>query len=812
MWTAVVLLLGAFGLALTSARVKSATFDEDAYVGKGTAIWIAGNYGLEIAHPPLGPMLSTLPLLTEPELALPLDHGCWPDGTARSCGRELLFFRSDTRRVLLLARLPSLFLTLVLATLVHHWAAELFGRKAGLVAFILCAFDPNILAHGRLVTLDLVTTLIIFLTCFLFWRFWRRPTRRRLVTLGVALGMAGATHFATGLLVPILIIASLARAWHPLEASGIPALRAPFRWRRWAVTLGLLLVAGAVSLVVIWGIHSFSIGPVSRWQDIRLPAPAFFNELARRLQEKPGAPNSFLLGRHYTGGWWPYFLVAFLVKTPLPTILLMALAVTNLIRQGGGRFADLLLLAVPGVYFVAASLSDFNRGYRYILPILPFLFVLGGRAACSDWGSVPDKRRSWLGYVPTVLLGWLVTTNAMIYPHYLAYFNELVGPRNGYRVLVDSSLDWGQDLPALERYVEEHEVSFLYLSWFGESRPSQYDIPHRFIPSKPDELTDIFTRVYHPEYPPPGTYAISATNLQGLLFDDKDLFGYFLDQEPVAQPGYSVMIYKVPRLLDLDAAPVSIALGGTAIDQVPSGVFEDSWRTNDLGLRWFDPETSCILPADSEVWYVLNAQTGGGAFPCPYWEQAQTVAHTVDREARGELLLYRLQPDQAALGRWLDKVTKESGMIISDEVSFAAGEAPEQRQVVSPPVDLGDRLDLVGYDTSAERLQPGEAWHLVTYWKVAADGGRPLKAFVQLLDDGGHPRAQYDGFDIPSIGWRTGDLLVQRHSLSVPVDLEPGRYWVQMGLYAAATKERLPVLLSDGGVSTRVLLSPLEVE
>ncbi|MGD8969427.1 MAG: hypothetical protein PVI07_18135, partial [Anaerolineae bacterium] len=121
-------------------------------------------------------------------------------------------------------------------------------------------------------------------------------------------------------------------------------------------------------------------------------------------------------------------------------------------------------------------------------------------------------------------------------------------------------------------------------------------------------------------------------------------------------------------------------------------------------------------------------------------------------------------------------------------------------------------LELMGYDTSTELLQRGEAWHMVTYWRVTADGGRPLKAFVQLLDDAGNPRAQYDGFDIPSIGWRTGDLLVQRHSLSVPGDLEPGRYWVQLGLYDAATKERLPLLLSDGGVSTRALLPSLEVE
>lgn len=805
------LLLLSLALMVTSARGKSATFDEDAYIGKGTAIWMAGNYQLEVAHPPLGPMLSTLPLLTEPDLSPPVDHRCWPAGTARSCGRELLFYRSDTRRVLLLARLPTMFATLVLAALVHRWAADLFGKRAGLVALALCALDPNILAHGRLVTLDLVTTLVIFLSCFLFWRFWSHPSAGRLALLGIALGAAGATHFATGLLIPIFVVASLARTWQPVRTSEIPELSRNSRWQRWAVTLGLLLAAGLVAALVIWGIHSFNVGPVPRWQDIRLPAPTLFNELAMRLQEKSGAPDSFLLGRHYVGGWWPYFIIALFVKTPWPTLLLAGVGTVSLIRQRGGRFAHAIILVVPVAYFLVAILSDFNRGYRYILPVLPFMFLSGGRAARLAW-EPQGGRRPWFRYAPALLLVWLVTSNGLIYPHYLAYFNELVGPRNGHKVLVDSNVDWGQDLPALERYVAEHDLESVYLSWFGESRPAQYDIPHRFIPSKPDELSDIHTRVYHPDYPPPGDYAISATNLQALLFDDKHLFGYFLEREPAAQPGYSMMIYEVPRLLDPEAPSVTVALGNTQIDQIPPSVFEDFWRTNDLALRWFDVATSCILPTESDLWYVLDRPAGDDALLCPHWEQAEEVARLSERGGDDELYLYRLRTDQAAHSRWLGELWEDSPMIISDETDFAPGEAPDMRRDVAPPLRFGDRLNLMGYNLSSRVLRPGETWHAATYWQVAADGGRPLKAFVQVLDDAGNPRTQYDGFDVPSIGWHEGDLLVQRHALSIPGDLEPGRYWVQFGLYDAQSKQRLPVLLGEENLGSRVLLPPLEVK
>jgi 4-amino-4-deoxy-L-arabinose transferase-like glycosyltransferase len=695
--------------------------------------------------------------------------------------------------VLFLVRLPTIALLVMLGALVHRWATEMYGRWGGLLALVVCTFGPNLLAHGRLLTLDLPAAACTCLVLYAAWRFWARSTWWHLIALGVALGLAGATRYTLGFLVPVLVATPAIFAGHSRKPGVARSLMA-------------FAAAGVVAAFTVWAIYGFTFGKVPG-TEMRLPAPAYFYDLRELLTYRRKPQDAFLLGKHYTGGWWPYFLVTMAVKMPLPTLALLCAAFVSIFTWRDIRRGEWMLLIASGFYYGLSLLSPFNIGHRHLLPILPLLSILVGRLA----PRIVRGRAAWR-YATAALVGWLAWGTLRIHPHYLAYFNELVGPRSGYRVLVDSNLDWGQDLPALEKYVEEHEVSYLYLSWFGESRPSQYNIPHRFIPSKPDELTDIFTRAYHPEYPPPGDYAISATNLQGLLFDDKELFGYFLGQEPVAQPGYSVMIYKVPRLLDPDAAPVTVALGSAQIDQVPSGVFEDFWHTNDLRLRWFDPETSCILPAESDIWYILSGQAVDGAFLCPHWEQAQAIARTVDRKDAGELSLYRVQPDQAGLSAWLDKVTKESSMIISDEVAYAPSEAPELRQEVSPPLSFDDRLELVGYDTSTELLQPGEAWYLVTHWQVTADGGRPLKAFVQLLDDDGNPRAQYDGFDVPSIGWRTGDILVQRHSLSIPGDLEPSRYWVQVGLYDAATKERLPVLRSGASVGTRVLLPPLEVK
>lgn len=785
------ILLLIFALALTSMRVKSATFDEDAYVGKGAAAWFRGEFGLRTAHPALAPILGTAPLLTEPGFGEKVGSlSKCESGSARSCGREMLFQRSNTHRVLFLVRLPIVMLLVTLGALVYRWARELYGGWGGLLALTVYALEPNLLAHGRLLTLDLAATFFACLVICTAWRFWRRPGWARLIGWGVALGLAGATRYTLGFLVPVLIVVAILRA-----RSGPLKL-----WQ----ALGALMVAGCVAALTVWVVYGFSFGPVPDW-GVRLPAPAYFYDLKELLAYRDKPQDAFLLGQNYTGGRWYYFIVTLLVKTPLPLLIMIGAAFVLLIRRRDVRSGEPFILITVGFYYALSLFSPFNIGHRHLLLILPLLTVFIGRL--GPW--LAERKPDWR-YATGGLIVWLAFSTLRVHPHYLAYFNELVGPQDGYRVLVDSNLDWGQDLPALERYVQEHEVPFLYLSWFGESRPEQYDIPQRYIPSKPDQLSDLFTRVYHPDYPPPGLYAISATNLQGVLFDDKDIFDYFRQREPIAQPGYSIQVYEVERMLDADAAPVAVALGSTQIDQVPPLAFEEYWRTNDLQLRWFDAGGSCVLPAADESWYVIPTDAEN-AFLCLSFpmvrDDLETVAQLPTRNGGGELQLYRW--------RGLDHTAREdrlrSPLIISDEIEFAPGDAPELRREVIPPLRFGERLDFVGYRVFSETLRPGMEWTLVSFWRVASDGGVPLKAFVQLLDDAGNPRAKYDGFDVPVIGWREGDLLMQRHPLAIPDDLHPGRYWVQFGLYNAWTQERLPVLLGDEHVGSRLLLPPLEV-
>jgi hypothetical protein len=190
------------------------------------------------------------------------------------------------------------------------------------------------------------------------------------------------------------------------------------------------------------------------------------------------------------------------------------------------------VLYVPVAAFFFVTLFSFlSIGYRHILPVLPFLFVIAGRVA--NWGS-----RRWVRIALIVLCLWYAVGTVGIHPHYLAYFNEGVGgPSNGYRYLVDSNLDWGQDLKNLKAFMDKNGIEEIHLAYFGSARPSYYDIRALSLPvDRPDDLETRSAAVY----------AISATYLQGGYLGDTEAFGWLREYEPFAKVGYSIFLYRLP--------------------------------------------------------------------------------------------------------------------------------------------------------------------------------------------------------------------------------------------------------------------------
>jgi 4-amino-4-deoxy-L-arabinose transferase-like glycosyltransferase len=377
------------------------------------------------------------------------------------------------------ARIPMIILGIILGVYVYRWTRELFGVNAGLMALFIYTFSPNILAHTRLITHDISAICFMFIALYYFWRFNKTPTRKNLVLSGITLGFALLSKF-----------------------SGV-------------------LGYGFMSQRLL----DLSDGHLN-FTGIRLPAGAYINGIVLHLHHTKVIPRQFfLMGVVSMKTWWYFYIVGLLVKVPIAAIIFFCLGLLDFRKKRFLNLVDGSFLAIP-VIFIFLYFSFFvpvNRGLRYILPVFPFVFVFIGGAVSQQ------MKGKWMKAIIIALGLWYVVSSVRIFPHYLSYFNEFAGgPDNGYKYLVDSDLDWGQDLKGLKSYMEKRNINKIKLDYFGYLDPKHYRIKHEKLKSLPTS----------------GYVAVSATNLQNVYSDTPD-YSYLRTLQPVDKIGYSIFIYSL---------------------------------------------------------------------------------------------------------------------------------------------------------------------------------------------------------------------------------------------------------------------------
>lgn len=568
-WTAVPLILLFFWLALHSMALDSPTMDEQNHLARGIAFWRSGgDPRLSLEHPPLVNSLSALPLLTLPNVVVPFDHPSWvemspPDIYWYVFAEEFLWHANqDVTRMIFLGRLPVIFLTIGLGLVGFHFARELWGDGAGLLALFLLLFEPNILAHGRLITTDLGGALFSFLALYLLWRLWQTKgwNWRHWLWVGMALGLAFGSKLSTLGFLPILGVLALLPLYPPQPG--------PY-WQTAGRRVMQLGTAVLLSLVVTWAIFGFEWGafrfPSETLQFLNStsgPMPTFWAGLDQILNVSRGGRAAFLLGEFSDAGFPLYFPVAFLVKTPLAILIALPIAAIVLLWQRQTRQQALYLL-IPALYYFGLSMwSGVNIGYRHLLPILPLLLVLiSGLVAGGKWLVAGDKsseklttdyRARFTDYglrlTAYSLAAILLLETLTIHPHYLSFFNAVAGgPANGPRLLADSNVDWGQDLRRLQIWMAENEVESVKLGWFGTAVPAYYGLQYEPLPGFPrPEFYSLWNSPpFDPAQPEPGIYALSASSLWESHWANKTVYPWFRAREPDDRVGYSIWIYRV---------------------------------------------------------------------------------------------------------------------------------------------------------------------------------------------------------------------------------------------------------------------------
>ncbi len=485
------------------------TGDEIAHLTAGYSYWKTDDYRLQPENGNLPQRIAALPLLHR-DLKFPtLDQNAWRISDVWDLGFQWFYdCGNDLASMLRAGRMMIALLGAATGALVFLWARRLYGDKAGLLAVGLFAFCPTMLANGALITSDMTATFMFLAAVTAFWAMAHRLSFVRILVFGLALGLLCVAKFSAPVVAPICAILFAVRV------AGRETLESGWPWRlpivgRLKVALSLVgatLAACALAIGVIWASYGFKYPMFRHFEPNRVRSLVGWDVLedrggllvpilrfARTHELLPESyiygfahtyrfsryRKAFLNGEYRSTGWLSFFPYTTLVKTPLALFGLIALggAYAASRRRSAAQWRERLyewspLLTLFAIYWAFMLSSGLNIGHRHIIPVYPVYFVMAAGAAA--WLTRPIR---WTGVCVAALAVWFACESLWIRPHYIAYFNELVGPTDAWKHIVDSSLDWGQDLPSVRTWLDEHPPSGpVFISYFGSGDINYYGI------------------------------------------------------------------------------------------------------------------------------------------------------------------------------------------------------------------------------------------------------------------------------------------------------------------------------------------------
>lgn len=537
-------------------------WDEVGHLPAGISHWKTGRFDLYRVNPPLARMVATAPLAAcdagidwywEPAYLFARPE--WDLGAKmiEANGPDYLFF-------LRVARLMCLPFAVLAIWVVWRWSSELFGPLGGMLSVTVWGFSPFVLTNAQMITPDTAAAAFGALACFVFRRWLMEGTLRWAFLAGVSLGLAELTKFTWVILFGV---------W-PLQWLLYRSILRMPRFVRG--DMAQLLLIFAVGIFVINTGYGFE-GTLRRLGDYQffskslggtklensnewiagnrfrgtvlaaLPIPLpenMINGIDRQKLDFESNFVSYLRGEWRDRGWYHFYLYGILVKEPTGFLFLSLCALYSACRLpwSSRAIAEAICVLLPGLtlFVFVSSQTGFNHHVRYVLPAMIF-FAIGMGVCGQNYGE--HRLRTIVSCVAVVtgVIGCLI-----VYPHTHAFFNSLAGgPLGGPRHLMNSDLDWGQDLLLLRDWAHAHPDQPLdgYVSslprWLGISELT--DLPReevpKLVPGK--ELSE------GNGGPVPGRFAVTVKSLHGR----KPGYGYFRELTPVARVGYTVWIYEL---------------------------------------------------------------------------------------------------------------------------------------------------------------------------------------------------------------------------------------------------------------------------
>ncbi len=568
-----------------ASRLKSPVFDEPPHIASGLSYLETHVFHGNLQHPPLLKEISAVFLSLagihwpkEPLADALIHGGPGSEGLEWRIGYDIIT-KKGANRVMFWARMPFILLGGLLGFLIYWWGRELVGPGAALAALFFYTFDPTVIAHSGWVTTDVGITVFAIVFLFALWRYIERPDWRRTVFAGLALGAVLGAKFSAVFFLPIAVMLLAAAARWPLkqaeeEKAEVPAqpritkaapnspcpcgsgkkykkchgAEGPATTAHQGVHRALVrknLITYAIAFAVMFAVAAVFIEALYFFPS----DPLLYIKGLRKVNADHlvGYPV-YLHGQVAEPRFYSYFLETWLVKEPLVAIGLALAGLFLLLRD---RSVPVLkkafLLLTPVVFFLATTFLADNMGVRYLIPILPFSYLLGGLALTKVLAQP-----KWGRYAAAAACLWAVIAAVGIFPDHLSYFNEAAcllespgqigmdgGSRCGIEWLDDSNIDWGQGLKELRLWMNAHgNGRTLRLAYFGSYPPNGYGLKY--------ENLDV--QALLPE-PAPGLYAVSAHFVARVPVLGATLAGgageWLRRIQPVAVVNHAFYIYDV---------------------------------------------------------------------------------------------------------------------------------------------------------------------------------------------------------------------------------------------------------------------------
>jgi hypothetical protein len=572
-----------------SIRRQSQTFDEGFHLLGGYRYWQCGDFGTNPEHPPLVKFVAAAPVY----FTLPAPIGeCGKEPNTKNDtfakGSDYYYKQGlDADSMLFRARMAAALFSLLLAITAYLFAAELFGGIAGLFALAVMVFEPNLLANGALITTDVGVSACMLATVYAMYRYGVRRSWQRLILVGLLAGLTLSCKHSGVLVLPMLILLGVVDVF--LQQPG----------NRNEVGAELVKKAGALACIfviataVLWTVYGWRYSARPNGNAMSIPLTQFLLDVraqgthgllvdhaipliaeAHLLPEaylygfvdvlnisNPGQPP-FILGTLYPHGKWFYFPVAFVIKSTLGFLAMLAIVLFAVPWRKSGQLRQFLYLTIPPALLLGISLtSGLNIGYRHVFPMVGFLTVLIGGGA----SYLMAKRREWK-WVLVALLVFHCVSSLRAYPNYLSYTNEAWGgPKQAYRYLTDANVDWGNGVLQLRDYLKQRNINDCWVAYDGAVDLDYYRIPCRKLAPNAGAVTE----------PPPmkakGTFIISDLTWSGIEWEPGDLNPYhnFQRVKPTDVIAGGLLVYEGEFDLSGVVAASHIAQSSAKLDTNP---------------------------------------------------------------------------------------------------------------------------------------------------------------------------------------------------------------------------------------------------